>query len=78
MSFNNSHSGNLQATRRELLGSGMGFGALALNAMLQSDAAASDSHSLLPDAQPKAKNVILLFMRGGVSHMESFDPKPEL
>jgi hypothetical protein len=27
---------------------------------------------------PKAKNVIWLFMRGGVSHMESFDPKPML
>lgn len=78
MSFTDSHIGNHQATRRELLGSGMGFGALALNAMLQSEAAASDSHSLLADAQPKAKNVILLFMRGGVSHMESFDPKPEL
>lgn len=27
---------------------------------------------------PKAKSVIWLFMRGGVSHLESFDPKPEL
>ena len=27
---------------------------------------------------PKAKGVIWLFMRGGVSHMESFDPKPML
>jgi hypothetical protein len=35
-----------------------------------------------PDGQPhfapKAKSVIWLFMNGGVSHMESFDPKPEL
>src|SRR5262245_20251027 len=29
-------------------------------------------------AAPKAKNVIFLFMPGGVSHMESFDPKPKL
>ncbi len=78
MSFTELQTVNRQATRRELLGSGMGLGALALNAMLHRDAAASDSHSLLPDVQPKAKNVILLFMRGGVSHMESFDPKPEL
>ena len=78
MNFNDSHSGNQHSTRRQVLGAGMGFGALALNAMLQSDAAASDFHSLLPDAQPKAKNIIFLFMRGGVSHMESFDPKPEL
>lgn len=78
MGITDSYIGNGQATRRELLGSGMGLGALALNAMLQSDAAGSDSCSLLADVQPKAKNVILLFMRGGVSHMESFDPKPEL
>jgi len=32
----------------------------------------------VPLIQPKAKRVIWLFMRGGVSHMESFDPKPML
>ena len=32
----------------------------------------------LPHFAPKAKSVIWLFMRGGVSHMESFDPKPAL
>jgi hypothetical protein len=31
-----------------------------------------------PHFPPKAKSVIWLFMRGGVSHMESFDPKPAL
>ena len=31
-----------------------------------------------PHRAPKAKRVIWLFMRGGVSQMESFDPKPEL
>jgi hypothetical protein len=31
-----------------------------------------------PHFPPKAKSVIWLFMNGGVSHMESFDPKPEL
>ena len=31
-----------------------------------------------PHFAPKAKNVIWLFMNGGVSHMESFDPKPML
>ena len=31
-----------------------------------------------PHFQPRAKRVIWLFMRGGVSHMESFDPKPAL
>jgi hypothetical protein len=32
----------------------------------------------IPHFAPKAKSVIWLFMRGGVSHMESFDPKPTL
>ncbi|XZE19773.1 DUF1501 domain-containing protein [Pirellulaceae bacterium SH449] len=32
----------------------------------------------LPHFPPKAKSVIWLFMNGGVSHMESFDPKPML
>src|SRR5262249_42974357 len=30
----------------------------------------------LPHFPPKAKSVIWLFMNGGVSHLESFDPKP--
>jgi len=31
-----------------------------------------------PHFAPKAKNVIFLFMTGGVSHIDTFDPKPEL
>jgi len=64
---------------------GMGFTGLALGAMLAGDGVArADAVSgwRPPDGQPhftpKAKNVIWLFMNGGVSHMESFDPKPEL
>ncbi len=64
---------------------GMGFTGLALGAMLQRDGIARSGLSTgwsLPDGQPhftpKAKNVIWLFMQGGVSHLESFDPKPEL
>ncbi|HQX48603.1 MAG TPA: DUF1501 domain-containing protein [Planctomycetaceae bacterium] len=63
----------------------MGFTGLALGAMLAGDGVArADAVSgwRPPDGQPhftpKAKNVIWLFMNGGVSHMESFDPKPEL
>ena len=59
-------------TRRSLLRlASNGFGYLALSAM-----AAAAYESLTPF--PKAKNVIFLFMPGGVSHMESFDPKPKL
>ncbi len=62
---------------------GMGFTGLALAAMLQRDGYASEGHRWAPpDGRPhfppRAKSVIWLFMNGGVSHLESFDPKPAL
>jgi hypothetical protein len=61
---------------------GLGFGSLALAAMLQRDGFGSDETWRPPTGEPhfpaKAKSVIWLFMNGGVSHMESFDPKPML
>ena len=63
----------MDINRRLFLGrSGLGFGSLALSTMLQ-----GAEHGVTRVA-PKAKSVIWLFMRGGVSHMESFDPKPAL
>ena len=62
----------------------MGFTGLALGAALARDgvARASAPGWTLPDGRPhfrpRAKSVIWLFMNGGVSHMESFDPKPML
>jgi hypothetical protein len=63
----------------------MGFTGLALGAMLARDGVARANPAgewQPPDGQPhfepKAKSVIWLFMNGGMSHMESFDPKPEL
>jgi hypothetical protein len=61
----------------------MGFTGLALGALLHRDGFASDSNGWSPpDGRPhfapKAKSVIWLFMIGGVSHLESFDPKPAL
>ncbi|MDA7921318.1 DUF1501 domain-containing protein [Verrucomicrobiales bacterium] len=50
-----------------------GFGAMALSSMLHRDLFAAD-----PKATPKAKNVILCYMSGGVSQVDSFDPKPRL
>ncbi len=69
--------------RRCFLQTGLGFGGLALWSMLQRDASAGTLDGFVPpDGRPhfapRAKNVIWLFMRGGVSHMESFDPKPAL
>ena len=60
---------------------GMGFTGLALGAMLQQEAMATATESRLNGGvhfPAKAKSVIWLFMLGGVSHMESFDPKPAL
>ncbi|MBX3443056.1 MAG: DUF1501 domain-containing protein [Planctomyces sp.] len=71
------------ATRREaLLRGGGGFGAIVLSALLRdaplrADAAAPPLHT--PRQLPAlAKRVIFLFMEGGPSHLDSFDPKPEL
>lgn len=59
-----------------------GFASLALGAMLHRDGIARAGTHSAPDGRPhfapKAKSVIWLFMNGGVSHMESFDPKPML
>ena len=72
-------------TRRSFLADcGMGFTGLAMSAMLQRDgiARADDDAFPRPDGRPhhtpRAKNVIWLFMEGGTSHLESFDPKPAL
>tara|TARA_R110002049_G_scaffold46487_1_gene135098 strand:+ start:25335 stop:26774 length:1440 start_codon:yes stop_codon:yes gene_type:complete len=54
---------------------GMGFGSLAATAMLQNEIA---SAAPIARAAAKAKSVIWLFMIGGASHMETFDPKPML
>jgi hypothetical protein len=66
-------------TRRDFLSTS--FTGLALSAMLHRDGYASPSWAP-PDGKPhfvpKAKSVIWLFMNGGVSHLETFDPKPEM
>jgi hypothetical protein len=75
------HVSPLSANRREFLRtSGAGFGALALSALLQQDEirAAPAEGSRGPHYPAKAKNVIFLFMEGGPSHIDTFDPKPEL
>jgi hypothetical protein len=67
-------------SRRSFLAdTGMGFTGLALGAMLARDceARATDTAAATP-LEPRAKAVIWIFLCGGVSHVESFDPKPEL
>ena len=67
-------------TRRQWLETtACGFGALAFQAFAQQIAAADASgSSFRPHHAPKAKRVIFLFMHGGVSQVDSFDPKPML
>ena len=70
-------------TRRDvLLRAGHGFGALALQHMLEPASFGSTRVNPLAPKAPhfagKAKSVIFLYMVGGPSHIDTFDPKPEL
>lgn len=70
--------------RRMLQACSTGFGTVALSGLLNQNRAVASS--TLPQGAalkqthhaPKAKHVIFLFMSGGVSHIDSFDPKPLL
>ena len=75
---------NTMLRRTFLSRSGLGFGSIALSSLMQSETSAAEPAAL--DRQspvdsglaPRAKRVILLFMAGGPSHVDLFDPKPEL
>ena len=63
-------------SRRDALCSlGAGFGGLALADLLRADSAGAPT---APHFAPRAKSVIFLFMSGGPSHLDLFDPKPEI
>src|SRR6059058_4940147 len=72
-----------RCSRREMLRRiGGGFGAVGLAAVLgQESARAASANPLAPRSphfEPKARRVIFLFMNGGPSHVDTFDPKPLL
>ncbi len=82
---------DLPLTRRDLLrASGLGFGSIALSCLLHEACASEASARAAPSAHagdlrpraphvpPSAKAVIMLVQNGGPSHMDLFDPKPEL
>jgi hypothetical protein len=79
-------SPNFLSRRDVLTRAGFGMGGLALAGVLHdlgltSASAASTASTLEPRAAqfaPKAKRVIHLFMNGGPSQMDTFDPKPKL
>ena len=61
-------------SRRKLLATcSSGFGMLALQGLLGQNQLAAKPHFT-----PKAKSVIFCYMSGGVSHLDTFDPKPTL
>jgi len=63
-----------------LKNSACGFGQLALASMLAGDTNAS-THLLAPKQThfpPRFRRIIFLFMWGGPSHVDTFDPKPAL
>lgn len=67
--------------RRDFLTkAGMGIGSLAFMDLASREAGASNYQSAhaIPHHQPRAKAVISLFMHGGPSQLETFDPKPLL
>ena len=65
---------NCLLSRRKMLTScSSGFGMLALQGLL-----GQNQLSAKPHFTPKAKSVIFCYMSGGVSHIDTFDPKPTL
>src|SRR5687767_2802080 len=75
----------LVSRRQMLCRSAAGFGAIGLAGAMQaagllggSAQAASGTPGALPHFAPRAKRVIYLFMNGGPSHVDTFDPKPAL
>ena len=67
--------------RQALRSSAVGFGNLAFLSLLQREAAGASLSPLaakLPHGTARAKRVVFLFMKGGPSHVDTFDPKPLL
>ncbi len=64
-------------TRREMLAQcSTGFGMLALQGLMANSSFAGTARR--SHFKPRAKHVILCYMSGGVSQVDSFDPKPKL
>ena len=69
-------------SRRELLTRcGTGLGMIGLASVLESDRVSAAENTLTPRAphfRPRARHVIHLYMNGGPSQVDTFDPKPAL
>ncbi len=71
---------NFLPNRRQMLKNlAGGFGSVALSALLHDQARGENRPTARgPHHEPTAKRAIFLFMSGGPSHIDTFDPKPEL
>src|ERR1700692_118525 len=78
------HHWQVSSRRQFFQSAGSGLAGIALASMLQQDgllAAPTLADPLAPKKphhEPKAESVIFLFMEGGPSHVDLFDPKPKL
>src|SRR5207249_12202008 len=81
------HKAGMPLSRRDVLcriGNGFGMAAFAgmiAESLAKAGVAAGDDGTLETrrlDYQPKARRVIFLYMNGGLSQVDSFDPKPAL
>ena len=73
-------SSNIYSRRKLLQSMGAGFGMVGLAAMLGSKNAlgSNPAANKAPNIIPRAKRVIFMFLNGGPSHVDTFDPKPAL
>ncbi len=68
----------LLSRRRMLTRCGMGFGMVSLAGLLGRDRVLADTIATPLHMRPRAKRVIHIFLNGGLSQVDSFDPKPIL
>ncbi len=68
----------LHSRRALLRQSSAGFGYLALRGLLGAETVSNPLAAKQPHFPARAKRVIFLFMKGGPSHVDTFDPKPLL
>lgn len=74
-------NGELVTRRHALRDCALGFGSLALTSLLAETGMArltAASSGKAPHFEAKAKRMLFLFMKGGPSHIDTFDPKPQL
>ena len=72
------HAANPLSRREILSRASNGFGLVALSSLLADRSYAGLAATPTLHFPPKIKNVIFCFMPGGVSHIDTFDPKPKL